>query len=213
MSQNTEQPQATTSGEQPTEVGEPSEQAERIAKAVIVAVALLAAWGLVAALPEIAYVVTGVLICLGWQKARARLTRRDDDQEPGEEAVEVDVAAALRDLSGAAGTSVLLTTLRNRLKLPDTKAVKALLDEAGIPHKAVRTPAGNGPGVHKADIPPAPSSTPDAHDERCCCRSGDNANDNNATGEGAEEGFRVVPIGTDGRIVYDPADTNRHHTV
>ena len=51
------------------------------------------------------------------------------------------------------------------------------------------------------------------HDERCCCRSGDNANANNAAGEGTEEGFRVVPIGTDGRIVYDPADAHRHHSV
>ena len=180
----------------------PSERAELIAKAVLVAVALLAAWGLVAAMPEIAYVVTGILICLGWQKARARLTRRDDDgQEPEEETVEVDVAAALRELSGDADTSVLLTTLRNRLELPDTKAVKALLDEAGIPHKAVRTPDGNGPGVHKTDIPPMVSPAAEPHDERCCCRSDDNNNADNTPGDGSQKGTRVEAIGDGGRLV------------
>lgn len=206
MSQ-TEQTQETVAGEQPAEPGEPSERAERIAKAVLVAVALLAAWGLVAAMPEIAYVVTGILVCLGWQKARARLTRRDDDgQEPEEEAVEVDVAAALRELSGDAGTSVLLTTLRNRLKLPDTKAVKALLDEAGIPHKAVRTPAGNGPGVYKTDIPPAPSPADEPHGERCCCRSDDNNNADNAPDGGGQKETRVEAIGDGGRRVSEVAD-------
>ncbi|MBD9703394.1 hypothetical protein IHE56_15150 [Streptomyces sp. ID01-12c] len=206
MSQNTEQPQATTVGEQP-EAGEPSERAERIAKAVVVSVALLALWGLVAALPEIAYVVTGILLCLGWQKARTLLARRDDDgQEHEDVAVEIDIAGALRRLSGDAGSSVLLTALRNHLKLPDTKAVKALLDEAEIPYKAVRTPDGNGPGVHVKDIPPTPSPAPDAHDERCCCRSDDNNNADNTPDGAPRKGTRVEAIGDGGRLVSHLAD-------
>lgn len=210
MSDETTKTAADSAGEE----GEPSRIAGWFVVLVLIVLAVVALKAIVTAFPYVAYYVAGLLTCWGWHKARTWLNRRrDDDQEPGEDAVEVDVAAALRDLSGDAGTSVLLTTLQKRLQLPDTKAVKALLDEAGIPHKPVRTPAGNGPGVHKADIPPAPSPAAEPHDERCCCRSGDNDNANNAPGEGAEEGFRVVPIGTDGRIVYDPADANRHHAV
>ncbi|MFM9595737.1 hypothetical protein ACKI1J_24245 [Streptomyces scabiei] len=209
MSQ-TEQTQETAAGEQPTEAGEPSERAERIAKAVLVAVALLAAWGLVAAMPEIAYVVTGILICLGWQKARARLTRRDDDDEAGQEPEEdrgpdpLDAVIALHALSR--GNSVLLTALRAELELPDTKAVKALLDEAGVTWKAVRTPTGNGPGVHKDDIPPMVSPAVDPHDERCCCRSDDNNNADSATGDAPQKGTRVEAIGDGGRRVSEVAD-------
>ncbi|WP_371579453.1 hypothetical protein [Streptomyces sp. NBC_01314] len=189
------------------EAGETSERAEQAAKAVLAGVALLAAWGLVAAMPDIAYVVTGILICVGWQKARGWLGRRgSDDQEPGEEAVDVDVAAALRELAVDIGGSVLLTALRDKLQLPDTKAVKALLDEADIPWKAVRTPTGNGPGVHIAHIPPASSPASDPHDERCCCRSDDNNNADNTPGEGPQKGTRVEAIGDGGRLVSEVAD-------
>jgi hypothetical protein len=208
MSETTEQPQdEEAAGEQAAEAGEPSERAEQVAKAVLVTVALLATWGLVAAFPEIAYVVTGMLICLGWQKGRAWLGRRnDDDQESEDFVVEVDVAGALRVLSGNTSASVLLTTLRDHLRLPDTKAVKALLHEAGIPHKAVRTPTGNGPGVHRDDIPPAPSPADDTHDERCCCRSDDNNNADNTPGEGPQKGTRVEAIGDGGRLVSNIVD-------
>ena len=210
MSDETTKTSADNAGE---EQGEPSRIAGWLVGLVLIGLAILALKALVTAFPYVAYYVAGLLTCWGWSKGRSRLARRDDDQEHEDVAVEIDIAGALRRLSGETGSSVLLTALRDHLKLPDTKAVKALLDEAGIPHKAVRTPTGNGPGVHNADIPPAPSPAGQPHDERCCCRSGDNANANNATGEGAEEGFRVVPIGNDGRIVYDPADTNRHHAV
>lgn len=203
MSQTAEEAGEETPAE---EVGEPSERAERVAKAVLVVVALLAAWGLVAAMPNIAYVVTGVLGCLGWQKARARLTRRGDDgQEPQEERGPdaLDAVIALHALSG--GNSVLLTTLRKELELPDTKAVKALLDEADVPYKAVRTPTGNGPGVHKNDIPPMVSPTADPHGERCCCRSDDNNNGDNTPEGEPQKGTRVEAIGDGGRLVSELA--------
>ncbi|WP_406318585.1 hypothetical protein [Streptomyces sp. NBC_00118] len=42
---------------------------------------------------------------------------------------------------------MLHTALAEHLPLPSTKAVKRVLDGAGIGHRpGVRTPAGNGPG-------------------------------------------------------------------
>ncbi|MEU1284351.1 hypothetical protein [Kitasatospora sp. NPDC005856] len=59
-----------------------------------------------------------------------------------------------------AGNSVLLTRLAADLAAfhpgwePSTKAVRVLLSEAGIPVRGgVRTPDGNGPGVHHQDVP------------------------------------------------------------
>jgi len=191
--------------------GEPGGMSERTAKAVLLIVALLVMWGIVAALPEAAYVVVGVLGSLAWQKARARWGKRTDtDGEDGAQAAQPDVGEALRRLVGD-DKGVLLTALRDDLKLPNTKAVKALLDAEDIPWKAVRTREGNGPAVHRDAIPPAPSSvTADAHADGCCCRSSANANTNNGQADSSQEGFRVVPIGTDGRIIYDRV---QHHTV
>lgn len=72
----------------------------------------------------------------------------------------------------AAGTSVLLTRLAADLAAqhpdwdPSTKAVRALLAEAGIRvREGVRTPGGNGPGVHHEDAPaplPSPGAAPEA---------------------------------------------------
>ncbi|WPR52813.1 hypothetical protein SJI45_18940 [Streptomyces sp. S399] len=95
--------------------------------------------------------------------------------EPSDEAAQRAPAPPSRDdlvrslhthLRGARG--VLLTTLQEAHNLPSTKAVKAALDEAGIPHRrGVRAvvPVGgrleprNGPGVHPDDIPPLPTSS------------------------------------------------------
>ncbi|MFI7014402.1 hypothetical protein [Streptomyces sp. NPDC050164] len=198
--------------EQPA-VAEPGERAERIARLVLTLVAGLALWGVLAAFPYMAYIVVGVLGTVGWQQGRARLRgRRSGEGEQPEEAPPPDVGEALRRLVGN-DNGVLLTRLRDDLKVPDTKVVKRLLEAEGIPWKAVRTSAGNGPGVHKDDIPAAPSPVADAHGDGCCCRSGDNGNSDNGSGDEAREGFRVVRIGTDGRIVYDLADTQLHHPV
>lgn len=68
-------------------------------------------------------------------------------------------AHALTASVAASGTSVLLTRLAADLTVlhpswePSTKAVRALLAEAGIPVRSgVRTPDGNGPGVHHRDV-------------------------------------------------------------
>ncbi|MDX3634315.1 hypothetical protein PV728_29440 [Streptomyces europaeiscabiei] len=199
MSDETTKTAADNAGE---EQGEPSRIAGWLVGLVLIGLAILALKALVTAFPYVAYYVAGLLTCWGWSKGRSLLARRDDDDQEHEDvAIEIDIAGALRRLSGDAGTSVLLTALRDHLTLPDTKAVKALLDEAEIPYKAVRTPDGNGPGVHVKDIPPTPSPAPDAHDERCCCRSDDNNNADNTPDGDPRKGTRVEAIGDGGLLV------------
>ncbi|MER5750646.1 hypothetical protein [Streptomyces sp. NPDC002088] len=200
--------------EQPEDAGEPRVMSERTAKLILAAVAVLAMWGIVAVLPETAYVVVGVLGCLGWQKAAGWIRqRRGDDDETEEEAAPPDVGEALRRLVGD-DKGVLLTVLCDDLGLPNTKAVKALLEAEGIPWKPSRTREGNGPAVRREAIPPAPSPVAaDSHGDGCCCRSGDNNNSNNGTGEGSGERLRAEPIGLAATVVHDPAESVRHHQV
>ncbi|MFJ8054939.1 hypothetical protein [Streptomyces sp. NPDC096142] len=185
--------------DQPTEPEtEPRQMSERTAKVILCFLGIGAVWGLVAAFPWIAYVIVGSIGTVGVQKARARWTRTGDDSDSEDAKAEPsDVAAALRRLVGD-DKGVLLTVLRDDLGLPDTKAVKALLEAEDIPWKASRTRKGNGPAVRKEAIPPAPSpSTGHTHGDGCCCRSGDNNNANNGGGEGWGEGLRVERRDTD----------------
>lgn len=203
------------SDEQET-AGEPDQMSERAARIVLFAVAMLALWGAVAALPELAYVVVGILLTLAWQRVTAWLDRRrteqdDEDQEPEDDAP--DVTAALQRLVGD-NRGVLLTTLRDDLNVADTKTVKALLDEAGIRHRAgVRTSRGNGPGVHADDIPATPPDHDGAHGDGCCCRSEPTPTPTTSPEEERGKGVRIEPNGIGGKIVYDLTDSNRHQTV
>ncbi|MGW4728878.1 hypothetical protein ACWEQC_06805 [Streptomyces shenzhenensis] len=205
----TEQQEAAEAAEPDAgEPGEPGQMSERTARAILTAVALLVMWAIVAVVPYTAYVAVGVLGTLIWQRTRARWARRGADEET-DQAPAPDVTAALRRLVGD-DKGVLLTALRDDLKLPDTKVVKQLLDAAGIPWKAVRTREGNGPAVHRDAIPPAaPSPIANAHGSGCCCRSDDNDNTNNS-GEGTpREGIRVER--TDGElIIRDLYSSDRH---
>ncbi|MFB8419003.1 hypothetical protein ACFC63_26215, partial [Streptomyces albidoflavus] len=203
---------STTDTEQPLVEAEAGGMSERTARLVLVAVLLLAMWGVVAAVPETAYVVVGVLLCLAWQRATRWFARRrqDDEDEPAAEEAP-DVAAALRTLSGD-GRHVLLTELQKAVGAPDTKAVRTLLKAAGIRVRSgVRTPAGNGPGIHQDDIPAPSPAESDAHSDACCCRSGNNTNANNAPEDPSQKGLRVEPIGLAGAVVRDPADAARRH--
>lgn len=203
----------TPPGPDTEEADEPGEGSELAAKVVLAAVAIGAVWGLVVAFPWIAYVLIGAGLAVGWQRAAAWARARKESEEGQAEEEQPDIVGALRQL-GQKGDHVLLTQLRKQLGAADTKAVRKLLKAEKIRVRAgVRTPAGNGPGVHKDDIPAAPPEVGGGHGEGCCCRSGNNANANNRPGEGPGEGLRVVPIGTDGKIIYDPADTIRHHSV
>ncbi|MFD7884077.1 hypothetical protein ACFV3N_16760 [Streptomyces bauhiniae] len=203
-----------SSAEQPGKLaGESGEESSLGARVVTVVVMLVILWRLIVVFPYVAYVIVGVLGCLSWQRASGWLARRRTPvTEEEQEAEQPNVAAALRDLVGD-DRAVLLTVLRDHLRLPDTKAVKALLDAEGIPWKPSRTREGNGPAVRKEAIPPAPSlDASDTHGGGCCCRSGDNDNDNNTGGGGSREGVRVVRSQT-GVTIYDLADTERHHKI
>ncbi|WP_435610879.1 hypothetical protein [Streptomyces sp. C10-9-1] len=166
------------------------------------------------AIPQTATFTAGALTALTARRAYAWHQERhhedDDDQEHEEQPL--DITAHLRTLSD--GTDhVLLTRLAKAAGLPNTRAARALLADAGIRVRGVRTPHGNGPGIHTADIPAAPTPAESAPSGGCCCTSDDNTNSNNSPAEGAQKGIRVERIGTDGRIVYDENEPGRYHPV
>lgn len=197
---------------EPTELGdEPSKLAGGCVAVVLVGGPLL---GAVMVLPETAYVVVGVLGTVGVRKARSwAAARRDRAGAAVGSDAEVDIVEPLRELA-ADGDHVLLTRLQKAAGLPDTKAVRALLDAAGVRVRAgVRTPAGNGPGVHQDDIPPLLSPEQGPSSRRCLCSSGANANTNNGPAADLREGLRVETIGQAGTVVHDPAEAHRHHAV
>ncbi|WP_406428485.1 hypothetical protein [Streptomyces sp. NBC_00147] len=116
-----------------------------------------------------------VWVLLGWCAAAWSHAPSD---EPAEDHIEdadapveegsagpdpADVADVVRDVIGT-GRGALLTGLRGPLGAADTRAVRECLDAAGIPVRpGVRTSGGNGPGVHRDDVPtprPAPADTP-----------------------------------------------------
>ncbi|MGW3442196.1 hypothetical protein [Streptomyces sp. NPDC001076] len=205
----------TAPEEQPDEVdeetaGEDDEPSGRGPAVALSVIGLVGAWRLVVTFPEVAYIVVGSISTIGVQKARARWGRHEDGSDSDRlEAAPPDVGEALRALVGD-DNGVLLTRLQKHLSLPNTKVVKQLLDVAGITWKAVRTPHGNGPGVHKNDIPTVVvSPVADLHGNGCCCRSGDNDNSDNAHAGGPEEGIRVQR--TDGGwLIRDLGDAGRH---
>ncbi|MFJ6014505.1 hypothetical protein [Streptomyces sp. NPDC092952] len=115
-------------------------------------------------------------------------------EEVEEEAPETpsseDVIRALHHLYRG-GSGVLHTALAQHLQLPHTRAVKEVLAEAGIACRpGVRTPAGNGPGVHRDNIPPLPPSQGDPQGVDVVAGQPANANANN-TNNGPEGGLCV----------------------
>ncbi|MFB7936657.1 hypothetical protein [Streptomyces sp. NPDC056049] len=165
--------------EQPA--GEPS-GSSRAAGGCVIAIGIAAGLGIVTAYPDLGTYVAGLATAAGIRKARGWVAkRRQDAPEDAEPELEpVDIVAVLQTL-GEGGQHVLLTALKDAADLPDTKTVKALLAEAGIRIRAgVRTPAGNGPGVHGSDIPPPSPTTSSPSSDRCLCSSeAANANTNN----------------------------------
>ncbi|MDX2922476.1 hypothetical protein [Streptomyces sp. NE06-03C] len=91
------------------------------------------------------------------------------------------------------GSGVLLTLLSEQLGTADTRALKEVLTEVGIPYRSgVRTPAGNGPGVHREDTPALPLSQGDPPGVGVVAGQPANANTNN-TPNAPEEGLDVYP--------------------
>lgn len=189
----------------------PAEEPERSSRAAggcVLAIGLCIAGGAVIAVPELGYTVAGALAVVGVGKARtwAAGRRQDVDDTEADEQEPVDIVAVLQDL-GEGGENVRLTQLQEAAGLPDTKTVRALLDEVGIPIRTgVRAGGKNGPGIHATDIPPIGTTLSDG----CLCRSDANANTNNATEEGPEKGFRVEHTGQAGITVYNLSETHQH---
>ncbi|MCG7203975.1 hypothetical protein [Streptomyces arenae] len=206
----------TAPEEQPAEAeqetaGEEDESTGRGPAVALTVLGAVAAWRLIATFPEVALAAAGSLGTIGVQQARARwATRGAGTGSEGEDVEPPDVGEALRRLVGD-DKGVLLTVLQKDLGLPDTKAVKALLEAEGIPWKSGRTREGNGPSVRAESIPPAPSPAADSHGDGCCCRSGDNNNANTTVPSSAGERSRVRRIRS-ARALYDPNDNVRRHT-
>lgn len=167
----------------------------------------LTAYGCVHA-PQVAKFAAPTVL-LGWCVAAWCTTpptadEPDDGQDPPAEPDPQDVIDLVRDLIGD-DTGVLLTALRDPLRAADTRAVRQLLATAGIPVRpGVRTRDGNGPGVHRRDLPvPLPSPTDPTVDVVAAGESA-NTNTNNALRVESREGMTIIS---------DPADRYRAHSL
>ena len=115
-----------------------------------------------------------------------------------------DVADLVRDLVGD-DTGVLLTALRQPLRAADTRAVRELLAAAGIAVRpGVRTRGGNGPGVHRNDLPAPPPPPADLSPNPVAAGEAANTNANNALRVHSQEGMTII---------NDPADRHRAHSL
>jgi hypothetical protein len=115
-----------------------------------------------------------------------------------------DVADLVRDLVGD-DTGVLLTRLRQPLRAADTRAVRELLAAAGIAVRpGVRTAAGNGPGVHRNDLPAPPPPQADPSPNPVVAGGDANTNTTNALRVHSQEGMTIIS---------DPADRHRTHSL
>ncbi|MFJ8784980.1 hypothetical protein [Streptomyces sp. NPDC102476] len=137
----------------------------------------------------------------------AWLAAPDPDTEPDDEPATPDPEDLLdlvRDLIGD-DRGILLTALCTPLHAPSTRVVRERLAAAGIPVSAgVRTPAGNGPGVHRKDLPaPSPLSDPLLHNGVAAGETA-NANTDNKLRVESREGMTII---------NDPADRHRAHSL
>ncbi|MFD6968364.1 hypothetical protein [Streptomyces sp. NPDC059949] len=182
-------------------VDDAGEGGNRAAGGCVLAVVLAGAGGVAYAAPEAAYFVTGLLAAAGVRRARAWVAARravgeEQDEEP------IDIVAALQGLAEG-GEHVRLTQLQQAAGLPDTKAVRALLDEAGIPVRpGVRAGGKNGPGVHRDDVPPLPAPASGAPSGGCLCSSAANTNANNVRVDRVGDGAQITVTDLSERRAY-----------
>lgn len=139
--------------------------------------------------------------------ATGGVTEQDDeDDEPAEDDEPVDVLAEVWDAVGD-DRGALLTVLRDRFSLSTTKEVRALLAEAEIEvREGVRTAHGNGPGVHRNDLPALASPLEEEPETAVGAGEDANTNANNTT-------LTVAEIGLGGRSVRTDAETSRRYSV
>ncbi|NUS83684.1 MAG: hypothetical protein HOY75_13290 [Streptomyces sp.] len=115
-----------------------------------------------------------------------------------------DVIDLVRDLIGD-DRGILLTALCAPLRAPSTRVVRELLAAAGIRVRpGVRTAGGNGPAVHRDDVPAPhpPSAIPSPG--AVAAGGAANANTNNALRVESREGMTII---------NDPADRHRTHSL
>ncbi|MCY0960853.1 hypothetical protein [Streptomyces sp. H27-H5] len=196
----------TTTEQGPVE----GESGGRVAGGCVLAVGLAAAGGVAVVHPEAAYFVSGLVATAGYRKARGWIDRRRG--ETAEEEAPVDILAVLRDLTKG-GDHARLTQIQEAAKLPTTKAVRDLLEGAGIRIRGgVRAGGKNGPGVHRDDVPPLPSPESGTPSGGCLCSSGANTNANNSASTDPRKGLSVEAIGQAGAVVRVEAE-RRTYTV
>jgi len=197
-----------------TTPGTGEQRKERAALGCLLVIAIGVGGAVAVAVPETAYYAAGIGTAAAIRKARTWAAGRRgnaDEQPDAEDAVDtVDIVAALHHLSPAGAANVRLTQLVEATGLPDRDAIRALLAEAGIPTKEVRTGGKVGQGVHATAIPRSCGAPPDG----CWCAVTSNNNTNNTGGEGPEKGLRVDTIGQAGIVITDPTETiTRHHAI
>ncbi|BBC35266.1 hypothetical protein SGFS_065600 [Streptomyces graminofaciens] len=145
-----------------------------------------------------------------WMHAPKQADEPDDEADEetaGEEPTEPDsedVCDLVRDLIGD-DRGVLLTALPGPLQAADTRAVREALARAGIRvREGVRTATGNGPGVHRDDLPPLPPIEGGAPVGSLTCTNAANTNANNTLRVTSQAGMTII---------NDPADRHRTHSL
>lgn len=168
----------------------PGEWREAVARWVIAALAAAVAVTALVLHPWLNAVLLPGAFLVGAALRRNREQLPAEDEEEEEELPvpdPADVADIVRELG--TGTGVLLTGLRDQLleEYPGqgwtTKRLRPLLAEAGVRvREGVRvTGVGNGPGVHRDDVPPPlPSPAPSPPVGVVAAGQDANANTNNA---------------------------------
>ncbi|TJZ55601.1 hypothetical protein FCH28_09690 [Streptomyces piniterrae] len=122
--------------------------------------------------------------------------RLDEGEQAAEDAEPVDVLAAVWKAVGD-DRGALLTVLRDVFCASTTKEVRALLAEADIRvREGVRTTRGNGPGVHRDDLPPLPSPSDEGPVGVVAAGEDANTNANNTTITKIGQGGYSVQKGT-----------------
>ena len=142
----------------------------------------------------------------------AALAQKPEPEERTEDGVDEapagpdprDVVDLVRDLIGD-DRGALLTTLRSPLHAADTRAVREVLAAANIRVRdGVRTGGGNGPGVHRNDLPPLPP--PPAETPVGGVVAGERANNKTANALRVESREGMT-------IITDPADRHRTYSL
>ncbi|MFJ6615440.1 hypothetical protein ACIQPT_34770 [Streptomyces sp. NPDC091289] len=145
--------------------------------------------------PGLLWPLTGWWAVAGWRAGRQAEAGDESDDDTVEMTAD-DITALIRALVGDA-KGVLLTAVRDHLEqlAPagwTTKDVRELLNDCEIPIRpGVRTPAGNGPGIHRDDLPPLPATPPTPSDVVAAGQAA-NTNTNNVRVESHAGGAHIT---------------------